>query len=722
MPRHLGKGKLLDATYDCGADSLPNRTDPDDPGQARDAVIDLAHEAPFALGATRVRPAHCEVTAQGQKIRLQPRVMQVLVALHKARGEMVSRDELAARCWGGVVVGDDALNRCIQRLRRLSQEESSGDFTIKTLPRVGYRLYLGEGSEAPPAEPAADSTGGRMRMLPVAALALIGGLAAAWAWTSRPSTWVVLDATRRIATPLNERHPAISPDGKMIAYAAGADVLSRKIYLADIAGGDPIELAHNDGADDSAPAWSPDGRRILYVSSRPGEPCRLMLVDAPAGTPREVARCRTEGHTRPVWTPRGDGVLFADRNAINAPGRIVGLSLDDGRRRDITKGPADLDDYDPEISPDGRWMMFERDAANGQVRLIVHSLTGGKEREVAQIPLGSGYAWSSDSRTIFLSRNTGLDSEIEAVPRGGGKGQQLMTFPMTTGRMASGPGGLLAVEIYAGWSQPATPGAGDGAPPVILDSGGGSSWSFDFSPSGDLAFVSDRSRSNALWLLKRGEAARQVISFGQSDASDVVWAPDGQRLAMISTLNARNAIRVVSLSGEQLAEIQLDKAQIGSLAWTGDGHELVYSVRDGANWRLWRLDPANPKSARPITGEGWVDAISHGSDLYALKSDLSGVWNLTTSKEVAALPRDLQATTDHWKMTSGALIVGRPGPNRRLELVSIPFDGGAPRIFGELVNSLMNSDFTVDPKTGKPVYAARVGENSDIEVLRVARR
>ena len=66
--------------------------------------------------------------------------MQVLVALARADGEVVSRDELLASCWAGLAIGDDAINRCIGRLRRLSEEEAPGAFAIGTLRRIGYRL------------------------------------------------------------------------------------------------------------------------------------------------------------------------------------------------------------------------------------------------------------------------------------------------------------------------------------------------------------------------------------------------------------------------------------------------------------------------------------------------------------------------------------------------------------------------------------------------------
>ena len=100
--------------------------------------VDLAHEAAFSLGALEIRPATREAVAGEATEVLEPRVMQVLVALARRRGEVVSRDELILSCWGGRAVGDDAINRCIARIRRLS--ESHGGFSLETIARVGYRL------------------------------------------------------------------------------------------------------------------------------------------------------------------------------------------------------------------------------------------------------------------------------------------------------------------------------------------------------------------------------------------------------------------------------------------------------------------------------------------------------------------------------------------------------------------------------------------------------
>jgi DNA-binding winged helix-turn-helix (wHTH) protein/TolB-like protein len=164
------------------ADPRRSETDPGAMSQAATtldpgAPIDLAREPDFGLGTARVHPAIGEVSVGVHRIRLQPRVMQVLVALARAEGEVVSRDDLVASCWGGLAVGDDAINRCIGRLRRLAETEAPGAFTIETLPRIGYRLGR------PRAEPASGSTSRRwMTPLRLGGAGLLAVLTAAAVW------------------------------------------------------------------------------------------------------------------------------------------------------------------------------------------------------------------------------------------------------------------------------------------------------------------------------------------------------------------------------------------------------------------------------------------------------------------------------------------------------------------------------------------------------------
>jgi DNA-binding winged helix-turn-helix (wHTH) protein/TolB-like protein len=135
--------------------------------------IDLAQERDFDLGSLRVRPATCQVEWDGVSQALQRRVMQVLVALAQARGAVVSQSDLVVRCWRGLSVSDDAIYRCISKLRKLAADYPDAPYAIEAIPGVGYRLTspspVDDQVDAEPEAP----TGGRFRYLPFAAAAAI---------------------------------------------------------------------------------------------------------------------------------------------------------------------------------------------------------------------------------------------------------------------------------------------------------------------------------------------------------------------------------------------------------------------------------------------------------------------------------------------------------------------------------------------------------------------
>ncbi len=100
----------------------------------------LAQEADFKIGALRVSPSRLEIRAGDKQETTQPRVMQVFVTMAGARGAVVSRDELIGRCWSGRIVGEDAISRCVAKVRELANLATPPAFEIETIPRVGYRL------------------------------------------------------------------------------------------------------------------------------------------------------------------------------------------------------------------------------------------------------------------------------------------------------------------------------------------------------------------------------------------------------------------------------------------------------------------------------------------------------------------------------------------------------------------------------------------------------
>lgn len=148
----------------------------------------LGNEARFRLGAAEVRPAERELVHADGRETLEPRVMEVLIVLAKAKGEVVSRDALVETCWEGRAVTDDAINRVIYRLRKLA-EQSGGAFAVETIAKVGYRLTAKDADAAAPLpEAAATRSPPRPNRAVLAAIAagLVALLALVW-WIARPA-------------------------------------------------------------------------------------------------------------------------------------------------------------------------------------------------------------------------------------------------------------------------------------------------------------------------------------------------------------------------------------------------------------------------------------------------------------------------------------------------------------------------------------------------------
>lgn len=73
-------------------------------------------------------------------LRLEPKAcaaLQVLCAHHR---DVVSKEILLKQVWGNVIVSDDALLRCISRLRKVLNDNAKSPTYIETVPKRGYRL------------------------------------------------------------------------------------------------------------------------------------------------------------------------------------------------------------------------------------------------------------------------------------------------------------------------------------------------------------------------------------------------------------------------------------------------------------------------------------------------------------------------------------------------------------------------------------------------------
>jgi len=122
-----------------------------------------------------------EIGRAQETLRLEPKVMEVLMALADRTGAVVTREELLCAVWPGVVVGDEALTQSIIKLRKALGDNPRSPAFIETIPKRGYRLIAQvAGGDAAPAPRLAAKPGRRgVRSPGVAAGVALAAIAAA---------------------------------------------------------------------------------------------------------------------------------------------------------------------------------------------------------------------------------------------------------------------------------------------------------------------------------------------------------------------------------------------------------------------------------------------------------------------------------------------------------------------------------------------------------------
>ncbi|MFT5111052.1 MAG: adenylate cyclase [Parasphingorhabdus sp.] len=98
------------------------------------------HNQLFYLDGFEVDAAANCISRDGEIIKLEPRAMSVLCELVLRAGTVVTREELEQTVWKGTVVGYDALNNTVAKLRKAFADTPRNPRIIQTVPKTGYRL------------------------------------------------------------------------------------------------------------------------------------------------------------------------------------------------------------------------------------------------------------------------------------------------------------------------------------------------------------------------------------------------------------------------------------------------------------------------------------------------------------------------------------------------------------------------------------------------------
>jgi Tol biopolymer transport system component/DNA-binding winged helix-turn-helix (wHTH) protein len=689
-------------------------------------VVKLPREPPFRLGGSTVTPSLLEIDTAGRKTKLEPRPMEVLVALAQRQGGAVTRDELVASCWQGWSVSDDAVHYAVTKLRRLHEHGVS--FEIETIPRVGYRLKVleAEASDRPPSEETPRPVWrwtGRWALIG-AALAVLAA-AGVGAWSLLPTEWRVENYRLATSDPGEEITPDLSPDGRFVAYARpvggypprNGPFRSSLLYRS-VDGGDAVELTDEDGVV-VAPKWSPSGREIAYIA--PGmpygsAPCRFMVRPFPVGAAREVGRCEGLSPTQKLdWTHAGDALIVSD----DPPGgllRLRRLDVATGKARDLTHPPAGAFDITPAMSPDGRKLAFMRQGRGRTSQVMVRDLASGVETQVAEIIHG-WCAWSGDGKTLFV---TTLGSEIMTYPVGRrGAPQVLQVGVGVEYWRAATAQGLFAFEVHtrdgATFRRTA-----DGAE-VPVEAGGIDALHPTIAPDGTLAIP-----DSGDWIVAQspGQAPHRLAR-GPTNMEDLTWAPDARLLAATGNYRHGRAAFIVDSVTGRIQRVPFPGDLANSPAFSHDGRTLAFVGEDSVGARVWLYDLQTAK-LRALTGPGWA-AVRAGPDaFYAVPTQGGAIMRLGadgSAVKVADFSPYNPGTGE--RMRRAWTIVGdrvyrldtpaSGGPGRVIEA---PLSGGPERV---VVSGVKYLSLAVDPVSGDLVYRRATGpEEVNIALLRLS--
>jgi eukaryotic-like serine/threonine-protein kinase len=237
---------------------------------------------------------------------------------------------------------------------------------------------------------------------------------------------------RRVTTPppsvSGDLTPAVSPDGKSVAYKHFESGGVSEIYVAPIAGGSDRRLTTSDLAK-SSPAWTPDGSEVLFLSEN-GSNIGLWRVAAAVGTPTRIEAVG-QAVTSFAISPQGNRLAWTqavnDSNVWQAD--LSGGSLPVAQKASskalISSTKLDMSS---QFSPDGKRIVFSS-TRSGRSSVWVADSNGEQQLQVVAFERGSAGSprWSPDGKLIVFDGRVDGNADVYVVNVDGGKPRRMTT-------------------------------------------------------------------------------------------------------------------------------------------------------------------------------------------------------------------------------------------------------------------------------------------------------
>ena len=134
--RHCGLAEHASIPQPLSCRTVPSHTMPTPRVTARSRPVPNS----FRIGEFHVEPSLHSVSGPAGIVRLEAKVMQVLLCLAEHGNQVVPKERLMRAVWPDTFVSDDVLTRAISELRRVFGDDVRNPRFIQTIPKSGYRL------------------------------------------------------------------------------------------------------------------------------------------------------------------------------------------------------------------------------------------------------------------------------------------------------------------------------------------------------------------------------------------------------------------------------------------------------------------------------------------------------------------------------------------------------------------------------------------------------
>ena len=433
--------------------------------------------------------------------------------------------------------------------------------------------------------------------------------------------------------------PAVSPDGKMVAFVS-LNNRRRQIWIRLLAGGVPLQVTRDD-SDHHEPRWTPDASTLLYYSpsASRAEQGALWEIAALGGPPRRVASALGGGDVS------HDGRRIALFQSSADQIELVTMARDGSQRVCVARVSPESIYRSPRWSPDDRFLAFQRDSLAFANSLEIVSAAGGEPREVARSEWLKGFSWVSDGSGLVYSSSRGSTllyppifnlrtvGQHGRVDRQLTYGDQSLVEPDVhqTGRVLASR--IRSQSDIWKFAVSGSPSENTQARARVTHQTG-QAQTPSVSPNGaEIAYLSDNGGHGNLWIATMDGSSVRQLTFLREPAVSVglpIWSPAGDWVAFVVARDGRSSIWLIRPDGSGLHELVVSG---WGPCWTPDGRQLIYTTgQDAPAAHLERiaLDGGAPAVVRSdastpaVAPDGRTLYYVHGlrPELLGLRGDL----------------------------------------------------------------------------------------------------